>query len=289
MRRVRPYLLLLLIPLVPLTAVRSERAMGGVGPRADVLYLWRGEQVRALFPGFRDVMADVYWLRTVQYFGGQRVFAEGKDFRLLEPLIEITITLDPRLQIAYRYGATFLSEPRPIGAGEPEAGVALLERAVRQFPDDWRVRQDFGFFVFLFQHDSGKAAEILLEAARLPGAPYWLTSLAGRFLVKGGERQAARQIWTQMYQQAEEGAIKWNARLNLQRLDALDLADGLTRLVDHYRLQRGHRPETLEDLARAGLLKAIPKDPTGTPFSYDPRTGSVTVGRGSRLWSPPGP
>jgi len=34
-----------------------------------------------------------------------------KRFDLLVPLVNITIALDPRLEIAYRYGATFLAEP----------------------------------------------------------------------------------------------------------------------------------------------------------------------------------
>jgi hypothetical protein len=69
-----------------------------------VLYLWSGEHVKRLVPGFENLAADLYWLRTVQYFGGQRLFVSDKRFELLRPLIDITTTLDPRLEIAYRYG-----------------------------------------------------------------------------------------------------------------------------------------------------------------------------------------
>ena len=87
------------------------------------LYLWSGQHVRRLVPGLRDLLADIYWLRTVQYFGGQRAFAKDKQFELLEPLTDITTTLDPRMEIAYRYGAIFLAEPHPVGAGEPRKAV----------------------------------------------------------------------------------------------------------------------------------------------------------------------
>ena len=87
-----------------------------------MLYLWSGAHVKRLFPGFEGLAADVYWLRTVQYFGGQRLFATSKRFELLRPLIEITTTLDPRLEIAYRYGAIFLSEPSPARGGAPARG-----------------------------------------------------------------------------------------------------------------------------------------------------------------------
>ena len=78
--------------------------------------MWSGEQVKRLVPGFRSLAADIYWLRTVQYFGAERLFSPGKRFELLEPLTEITTTLDPRLEVAYRYGAIFLGERVPLGS-----------------------------------------------------------------------------------------------------------------------------------------------------------------------------
>ena len=48
-------------------------------------------------------------------------------------------------------------------------------------------------------------------AAKIAGAPYWLESMAGTFLVKGGERETARRIWRDMYARAEPGIMKDNA------------------------------------------------------------------------------
>ena len=39
------------------------------------------------------------------------------EYQLLYPLLDITTTLDPHFNIAYRFGAIFLSEPYPGGAG----------------------------------------------------------------------------------------------------------------------------------------------------------------------------
>ena len=102
-----------------MSQARIDRLAGAFRAQDEVLYLWSGEHVKRLVPGFESLAADVYWLRTVQYYGGQRRFATDKPFDLLRPLIDITTTLDPRLEIAYRYGAIFLSEPPPTGAGRP--------------------------------------------------------------------------------------------------------------------------------------------------------------------------
>ena len=123
-------LALALAALVPFFQSRIDATLGAYRAQEEVLYVTSGRDVRRLAPGFDGLAADLYWLRTVQYFGGQRLYAREKRFELLRPLIEITTDLDPRLVIAYKYGATFLSEPKPIGAGRPLEGIAILEKGV---------------------------------------------------------------------------------------------------------------------------------------------------------------
>ncbi len=100
--------------------------------------------------GFENLAADLYWLRTVQYYGGKRRDVTNKDFDLLEPLLRITVTLDPDFKIAYTYGATFLSEPFPQGAGMPAKGIALIDEGIRRHPDHWRFYLDKGFLYFWY-------------------------------------------------------------------------------------------------------------------------------------------
>ncbi len=45
-------------------------------------------------------------------------------------------------------------------------------------PQSWRVRWDAGYFRHLFMDDPAGGARVLLEAAELPDAPYWLRTLA---------------------------------------------------------------------------------------------------------------
>ncbi len=283
----RPLLVaVVLAPLVPWSQGRIDAAVGRFRAQDEVLYLWSGPQTRKLFPGFESLAADVYWLRTVQYFGGQRVFATGKRFELLRPLIDITTTLDPRLEIAYRYGAIFLAEPQPYGAGRPHDAVEVLERGVRNLPDSWRLRQDLGFFYYLYLHDPEHAADILNRAADIPGAAYWLRTLAADLLAKGGDRQRSRRMWQQMYDQAEPGAIRENAKEHLKRLDSLDLADRLTAVAHRVAERAGRPPLTLAQLRAAAEGRLPTVDAAGVPFSYDPEKGVVAIARDSPMWRP---
>ncbi|HXB55270.1 MAG TPA: hypothetical protein VN461_10830 [Vicinamibacteria bacterium] len=282
--KLRLYLVLALLPAVPLAQHRLDSLTGGFRAQEEVLYLWSGKQVRRLFPGFEALAADIYWLRTVQYFGGQHIFERGKRFDLLYPLIDITTTLDKRLEIAYHYGAIFLSEPPPMGAGNPQQGIAVLERGTKALPTVWRLSQDLGFFYFLYLHDAHKAADILDEASHIPGAPFWFRTLAADLLAKGGDRETSRRMWKQMYDQAEEGVIKSNAFIRLQILDALDQADRLTAMVQEFERRAGRRPRSLGELGALGVEPASRRDPAGLAFDYDSEKGQVTVSKESPLW-----
>lgn len=282
----RALLLALLAAAVPWLQDGIDRRIGAHRRADDVLYLWSPQQVARLVPRFRGLAADLYWMRTVQYYGGQRRFAQGKNYDLLYPLIDITTTLDPRLEIAYRYGAVFLCEPRPSGAGEPRLGIAVLEKGCKALPDDWRLRQDLGFFHYLFLRDATTASRVLTEASRLPGAAFWLRSLAADLLLKGGERQAARRMWRQILETSDAPVLRANAEERLRRLDALDDVDEVERAVKEFQRSRGRLPARLEELRQAGLLERPPQDPAGVAFAYDPATGGVSLSPHSPLWRP---
>jgi hypothetical protein len=279
-------LLLVAAWLVPASQARIDAHAGSFRVQEQVLYLWSGEHVKRLVPGFENLAADIYWLRTVQYFGGQRLFVKDKRFELLRPLIDITTTLDPRFEIAYRYGAIFLSEPPPLGAGRPQEGVEVLARGVAALPDSWRLRQDFGFFHFLFLGDAHAAARILEDAARIPGAAFWLRTMAADLLAKGGDRESSRRMWRQMFDQAEEGIIRENARVRLLILDSLDLRDALAAAVAEFDKRHGRRPARLDELVTEGLWRRPLQDASGYAFGYDPATGRVFITDQSPMWRP---
>jgi hypothetical protein len=282
-----PFAAAALAAAVTILAQRElDRRAGALGAEQEALYLWRGEQVKRLFPGFENLAADLYWLRTVQYFGAQKAFATEQTFDLLRPLVDITTSLDPRMEIAYRYGAIFLCEPRPQGAGRPEEGVAILEKGVRSLPDSWRLRQDLGFFIFIYLHDPDRAAAVLDEAARLPGAAFWLKGMAADILDEGGQREKARRMWARMFEQAEPGSIKENAKTRLQVYDAQDLADLLEQKVAEFTRRFGRRPHALAELRADGVWTGPLADPTGVAFEYDARDGKVNVSTASSLWRP---
>ncbi len=110
--------------------------------------------------------------------------------------------------------------------------------------------------------------------------------MAGTFLTKGGDLETARRLWQEMYERAEQGVMKENARLHLDRLRGLDAAEATERWVGAFQRRMGRLPATLQELVTIGLIPVVPKDPSGVAFHYDPSSGRVSVARESPLWRP---
>jgi hypothetical protein len=106
-------------------------------------------------------------------------------------------------------------------------------------------------------------------------------------LAKGGDRQASRFLWTNIYAGADNDWMKQNAERRLLQLDALDQVDGLAAAIREYQRRQGVLPRTWSDLVGAGLLRREPVDPSGTPYVLNTDTGQPNVSTRSKLWPLP--
>ena len=281
--RLRIIVLAVLVGALYRIQTQIDEKFGNYRATEEILYVENGALMKKVMVGFENLAADLYWLRTVQYFGGQRSQVTGKNYDLLEPLLNITIDLDPDFKIAYTYGATFLSEPFPMGAGLPSKGIEIIERGMENHPEYWRFYLDKGFIYFWHLKDCEKAAEVFLEGSELPGAPYWMIATAGRTLGGCGERDTARGLWQLLYETAETDQQRDNAVIHLRQLDALDQIDILRETITTYHENTDAYPSSWQELIQAGFLKGAPLDPTGSPYVLDSTTHDVELSPASTL------
>jgi tetratricopeptide (TPR) repeat protein len=221
-------------------------------------------------------------MRAVQYYGRKRLKGEN-GFDLLQPLIEITTTLDPQLLHAYRFGSVFLSERPPVGAGRPERAIRLLEEGIAHNPDEWQLYRDLGFIYYWYLEDYRKAAECFLEGSKNPKSATWMKTFAAELLAKGGSRENAKFLWQEFYESSDNEQMKTNARENLLRLQALEKIEALRALIPKVEVRLGRKLRSLSELVSLGLLKQYPSDPKGFPYVYNPDTGEVTLSPGSNV------
>jgi len=254
----------------------------GVGSAQERLYLPSGSVLKKLSLGHYGLLADIYWMRAVQYYGGKRLKNE-KTFDLLQPLLEITTTLDPKLLHAYRFGSIFLSEREPIGANHPEQAITLLQKGISYNPEQWQLYRDVGFVYYWYLNDYKKAAEAFLEGGKNPNSAPWMKTFAAELLGKDGNRQTARFLWQEIYETSENQQMKENAKENLLKLTAEEEIETLQALVDKVESKTGREVRSLAELVPLGFFQKVPVDPKGFSYVLDPKTGQVGLSHESTI------
>ena len=260
--------LLCLLGLIPLQRSLdrrggSERALG------EVLFLPSGRVLRHLSLGYEGLLADVYWTRVVQYFGGKRM-AHSTEFKLLGPLLQITTDLDPHLIIAYRFGSIFLADKPPRGAGEPLEALALLRRGIVANPEYWRFWEDVGFVYYWDLKDYAAAARAFQAGSERPGAMTWMRALAAKVAAQGGELPTSKFLWSEIARQAGNEEIRKNAEDHLMAIQATEEIAKLDEWVALYNSRQKQPARSFQALVAAGHLRALPRDPSGKPYVIDP-------------------
>ena len=287
-----------LVAVLMAAAVQVQAARERAYPeRADTeesLYLRSGLALRRLTGAYNALFADVYWIRTIQYYGGTKQkldkglakTAPLPAYPLLYSLLDITTSLDPRFNIAYRFGSVYLAEPYPRGAGQPDLAIALLMKGLQERPDRWEYMEDIGFVHYWFRHDFIAASQWFKRASEVPESPWWLKSLAATTLAQGGDRRSSRAMWVAILQSAEVDWLRKDAQRRLIQLQALDIIDALQRALDNDTARTGEQADW-QALLRTRVLRAVPPlDPTGAPYLLTPE-GRVQLSPSSALWPPP--
>jgi tetratricopeptide (TPR) repeat protein len=267
-----------------------QRWIDNTSPRQTVseesLYFASGKTIKKMSLGFNALAADIYWIRTVQYFGRKLIdsgkplsSAATRDLRmdLLAPLLNIVVTLDPQHIPAYRFGAIFLPER------DMPAAIVLVEQGISANPNEWRLYQDLGYIYWQAGNASAeeqadnyaKASDWYEKGSAVPGAPWWMRDLAGLMKIKGGSREAARAVYS-AYVTSDDPNVRGQAIDRLNQLRALDEMDAINGLLARYKEQAGACPLDLRVLAsrfRSMNLTlnddSMPVDPGGFAYSYD--------------------
>ena len=118
----------LLLAAVIAFQVLRDRDANPMDSQPGALWIRSGEALKRMSLGYEPIVSDVYWMRAVVYYGGQRLATSAPpNYDLLYSLLDLVTTLDPRFNLAYRFGAIFLAEAYPSGPGRPDQAIALLQ------------------------------------------------------------------------------------------------------------------------------------------------------------------
>ena len=293
--------LVLLTGAIQLQAAR-ERKYPVPDVVEDTVYVTSGSAVRRATGAFKALAADAYWIRAIQYYGGAKrrlaerplgpepppmlAAVESQEYDQLYTLLDITTTLDPLFDIAYRFGAVFLAEAYPAGAGRTDLAVKLLEKGLAARPDKWEYMHDIGFVYYWYAHDYRQASAWFQKASEVAAAPVWLKGLAATTLAQGGDRQSSRTIWQAILESSQVDWMRATAERTLVQFSAMDRIDNAQMQLDGYAQTRGIVVTDWGTAIRAGIFPGVPVDPAGTRYELTPE-GRVRLSPSSPLFPLP--
>jgi tetratricopeptide (TPR) repeat protein len=185
--------------------------------------------------------------------------------------LDVITTLDPKFVRVYEAGGVALVTLVVL----VEESNRILEKGIQYNPDYWALPFLLGFNYYFELHDDAKAADYIAKASRLQGAPEYLAQLAARLYVSAREPQIAIDFLAQMYEQTSDENVKSVLERRLKEVVVerdLQLLEGT---LSRYRARYRRPPERLEDLVGPGLLRALPREPFGGRYLYDPQTQTV--------------
>jgi hypothetical protein len=263
----------LLIAAVAFSNRRLDRVVLAA-PEEDPVYLPKAEYLGAMALGWRNALADVLWFRTINYFGAH--YRSDHTYPWLAAMCDLVTDLDPRAAHVYRFAGVIL----PWEADQVDAGIALLKKGLRQFPDDWMLHYHLGFHYYFFKNDNDAALASLRDAMALPDAHPSIARLAAVLAQHQYGPETTLAFLQELADNAESADVRGVVAEHMREAQlAADLVQ-LQSAVDTYRQRTGALPPSLDALVDSGLLAAVPRDPFASGYEFDPHTGAVRSGSG---------
>lgn len=252
--------------------LRLEPEAQRIGRIRDPSWLPSGRSVRTASFGQRLVLADLYWLRTVMYIG-EGVLAPKRGWGGLLPLGEIVTDLDPRFGYAYQVVGSNLSGIA-YRVGESDR---ILQKGMRNVPDRWMLPFLYAFNKFFYEDDYAQAALYARRAAQVGNRPHLALLAANLSLTADTEEeyQAAIGFLEITRQQATNPEVRAEMEQRLMKVLTYRELSRSERAIAAFRARTGRLPFTLAEAVLAGLLPAVPDDPSGGEIVYDFATGGV--------------
>ncbi len=234
----------------------------------EILYLPSGKYLQLLTFGYQGVFADFVYLWSIQYTTN---LEDPDRFKNIEQMYKIINELDPQYVDPYQIGAMeMIYELR-----NPEMAFRLLDRGIRNLPNNWSIAMDAGFYAYMQEKDYDRAVKYFDIALSCPDAPTLIHRLRADMFRRKGDLVTARNFWGEIYKTAVDERTKrisYNHYFDL--VQDVDIAQ-LRHAIDAYTTATGHRPARLSRLIEEGFLQQLPRNLEGEDYLYDPRTGKI--------------
>ncbi len=240
------------------------------------LYLPEARYVKLVSFGFNYFASDVLWFQTINYFG--KHYEGDKDYRWLYHMCDLVTELDGKKKYAYEFCGTLLSWE----AKDAESSNRILSKAIEQLPEEWRYQYLRGFNHWYFLENRELAKEDLQRAAKLPGAPPFVASIASRLIGDKDSLDTAIMFLKDLIDNTNDEHAKKSLKNKLKRAKLSKYLNYLQEKVDQFEMKYQRKLTDLNELVSSGFIEEIPKEPFKGSFLLDEETHRVVTSSGRK-------
>jgi tetratricopeptide (TPR) repeat protein len=252
------------------SALKVEELRAGQAPGYHLLYLPSGKYLKAATFGYGNLAADLIYIWSIQYYSNYQI---GDRYDYLDQIYRRVIAeMDPHYIDPYLVGSMIMS----VEAGRNDLALSLLDEGIARNPAEWILPFSAGFLCYNTLRDYNRAREYFEKVVSIPGAPPVARRFYAEMFSRLGDKRTSLKVWTEIHETADSSYVRQVSWLHVHDL-SIDVAlEDLARETESFRRIRGRLPGRLEELVEAGQLSALPLDPEGRPYRYDPGTGQVS-------------
>lgn len=260
----------------------------------DIRILPSPKTARFAAMGFEPVLADVYWIEGLNYFGSE-LMNKARTYKYMTQYVDLIQSLDPYFTTFYEWASTvFIYNGLPITNDSIRNAVKYANNGIRnldkihRYNDGMIVKNGFNFGLEL--HDNARAVEYFVLAGRSFASRRDMLLVASAYALYDKDTKLALDLRLEYL-----GHIAFEAQEREQLLYALRV---LSSNKTHERTGEFMRAlrlkmETDEDVKKlvearlndSPMLQKVALAPQ--EFSYDKRIENVLNIDFSRTWMPP--
>lgn len=253
------------------SGIHLERMVGNEHRSKSLLLLPNGKHLKIASLGQAPLLADLMYLWAIQYYSE---YEREDRFRYVQHIFgNVIAELDPHYIDAYWMGALILI----VEAKDLEAGLQLLDQGIEANPENWILPYLAGWECYYA--DRFECAEAYFaHAEALPEVPIYVKRTRIGMAAAKGDLRRAHAMWLDILQDpgADAGTIDIAER-QLRHLKVKIDVQEIQAWVAQFRLENERWPGSLSELLQRDYVDALPFDPFGQPYAYDPVSGIVAA------------
>lgn len=239
-------------------------------PRSEQLVTLPPAVLRILSLQFKEVMADVTFLKALVYLGGNHPQADthrylSSQYEWVYGTLKNSVALDPYFQDPYYLMNSALMWDR--------YKLDEVNRVIAQGADTRSWDEILAFFVgfnyYYFLEDSNNSLRYLKEASKRSGGNPFYDVFAARIAYKANKTELAIAYLEQQVQQATLEGRLYSLDPLKTRLEALKRIRKIELAVESYQNLFSRLPQDINELVKLGMLDSVPQDDLGGHYYLD--------------------